>query len=834
MVDFRKLREERKIADPINPYDIFKRLAPEGINDLWHSQQVILNEWFNRRNESDLILKLATGGGKTIIGLLIAQSIINETKESVLYLCPTTQLAVQTENKAKSYGINVIRYIPGKGIPIGFRSGSCIMIATYNAIFNGLSKFGIEGDLDTISVGGIIFDDAHMSESIIRDAFTIKIPYSEDDELYDEFIGMFREDFAKIDRIAIFDDIVDGKDSKVLEVPYWAWNTKGEQVRELLKDNSDKIIFQWKLLRDNLKYCHCLISSDEVSITPIYPLVSMFPTFNGCKRRIYMSATLANDSTIIRTFDADVNSVLKPIQSNSNISLGERMILAPALMNLNNDVNIRELVKMLSEKISKDYGTIILTPSSYSAKEWDNIGEYADSSELVLEQVDRMTNNKEKGPFVWANRYDGIDLPADTCRLLIMSGKPAVMNCYDRYIATILNGSELINSIIAQRIEQGIGRATRGAGDYCVIIFEGDELVTWISESSNLNLLTPSTKAQMEIGNLISKEIKDPVELLETITMCYSRNSDWTSLHAEMLADISSEKVSYEESIKEAALERKFFNNYINGNPRLAKGELNELIASVKDVKYKSWLLQLLARIEYSLGETVQSTSTQKQAYELNNQLFKPNTEIRYEYLKEPSNQAKMVVDNLNKYSYKRAIISELTNITSKLNSNSSANQFEDSMERLGKIIGFESQRPEHEYGEGPDVLWRLTTDKFVIIECKSKKKIENPLNKKEHGQLLESYEWFREKYPEYEAIKVSLHPTDFATNGAHTNNTLVFTMPSLIKFTTNIKNLFDKLMQAELEVHDMYKLCDTYLKEYKLSSEFLEAEYFVKFRCHK
>ena len=50
---------------------------------------------------SDAIVKLHTGGGKTLVGLLIALSSMEEKKGPVLYLTPTTQLVEQTIEKAK-------------------------------------------------------------------------------------------------------------------------------------------------------------------------------------------------------------------------------------------------------------------------------------------------------------------------------------------------------------------------------------------------------------------------------------------------------------------------------------------------------------------------------------------------------------------------------------------------------------------------------------------------------------------------------------------------------------------------------------------------------------
>jgi superfamily II DNA or RNA helicase len=110
MVDFSKLRKERGVPlKPIDPFELFRRLPRSNrelnINDLWQSQAEVLKEWNSKRDNKDIIIKLNTGGGKTLVGLIIAQSIINQTKGSVLYLCPTTQLTKQTLGLANDYGI---------------------------------------------------------------------------------------------------------------------------------------------------------------------------------------------------------------------------------------------------------------------------------------------------------------------------------------------------------------------------------------------------------------------------------------------------------------------------------------------------------------------------------------------------------------------------------------------------------------------------------------------------------------------------------------------------------------------------------------------------------
>ena len=219
MVDFKKLRSSKAKISVTDPIEIFRRLPkPPGITDLYTSQAHVLEEWFRRREEQDLVIKLHTGGGKTLVGLLIAQSILNEKHEPVVYLSPTVQLVEQTIDKARQYGISAVPYIKGEDFPDDFLSGRCVLICAYQALFNGMSRFGAPGSTrPTLKVAGIILDDAHVSFSTIRDSYTLRIDNGTDKESYKVLTNIFRNDFAEIGKEGTFDDIVSRNDASILE-----------------------------------------------------------------------------------------------------------------------------------------------------------------------------------------------------------------------------------------------------------------------------------------------------------------------------------------------------------------------------------------------------------------------------------------------------------------------------------------------------------------------------------------------------------------------------------------------------------------------------------------
>ena len=63
--------------------------------------------WDAIRQKKDVVIEMNAGAGKTLIGVLIAQSLVNETAGQVLYVCPTIQLIEQARMRAEECGLEV-------------------------------------------------------------------------------------------------------------------------------------------------------------------------------------------------------------------------------------------------------------------------------------------------------------------------------------------------------------------------------------------------------------------------------------------------------------------------------------------------------------------------------------------------------------------------------------------------------------------------------------------------------------------------------------------------------------------------------------------------------
>ena len=833
MVDFKRLRKSKPQGSAANPREIFNGLPkPPGINDLYASQAEVLEAWFRRRDDQDIVIKLHTGGGKTLVALLIAQSVMNETGEPVLYLTPTNQLVTQVLEQSRAYGIPTVRYRKGVPLPSEFQDARSVLVGAYATLFNGRSKFGVRGSSSGyVDVGAIVLDDAHVAISSVRDAFTLTVKAADHPDVYRELADRFRPAFKDVGRLGIFNDIVAGREFGVIEVPSRAWNSKNAEIQQYLSTRADGIDpFVWPFLRDSFDVSHCLFSRNAVTVTPMFPLVDLLPTFSRCKRRVYMSATIADDSEIIRAFGASKKAVETPITSQSLAGVGERLILVPAFMSLD-DTPILPLVhRAVSKLAQKQRGVVILSPSGAAAGKWSSVAEYPETTDHVSDSIAAMRAGEGFGPMVLANRYDGIDLTGDACRLLVMDDLPQGSTDYDLFRTSVMAGVS-VNSFLAQRIEQGMGRGTRGGADYCVVILVGSKLVGWIGRRKNLDFLTASTRVQLKMGQEVSEAVSSRKEFFETILKCINRDSDWVAYHASELAAAAQISPPGKFAIKVATAERRAFKYQRLGQLEKALAQLDG-IRNEADLATdgRAWIDATAARVAFQMGDHEAGEKLQLAAFAQNSNHTPPRRRPSYSPRPTPSEQAKAVVQRLLEFEQRAAMVADFDEAMSDLTPEASSSRYERALEALGSFLGFEAERPEKIYGVGPDVLWRTRGLLDFVIEAKSRKKPENPLYKNDHAQLLQAEHWFKQTYPSRRVARVSALPQAVAEAKATAAGTFALRLDDATRIVTGLRGVFGELVQATGSRQELTALCESALRKSGLTPKRLRDDFMVPF----
>lgn len=82
-----------------------------------------------------------------------------------------------------------------------------------------------------------------------------------------------------------------------------------------------------------MKLSHCYISAKEISIIPNCTPIQKITSFDEAKRRIYMSATLPDDSPFSTVMGLDFDKKMTVISPEKANDIGERLIVVPKIIN---------------------------------------------------------------------------------------------------------------------------------------------------------------------------------------------------------------------------------------------------------------------------------------------------------------------------------------------------------------------------------------------------------------------------------------------------------------------------------------------------------------------
>lgn len=807
MIDFSKRLKTKGLVKKVNPIEVYDSLDRRSeTGPLRPSQLNILSDWFlNRSKNKDNVIKLHTGEGKTLIGLLLLQSKINETGMPCLYVCPNKYLAEQVKQDAKKFGIQYVETSGSRELPEQFLNGEKILITHVQKVFNGLSKFGIGAK--SLNVGSVVLDDAHACVDSIRSALTITV--NKEHAIYKHFIELFSDDLS-LQGEGSFLDIRDGDYNTMLPIPYWCWLDKIDEVTTFLAShrNDDDIKFSWPLLRNMVKNCQAFISGAKLEISPYLLPIEEFGIFHNAKNRILMSATTQEDSLFIKCLGFGVealsNSLLNPDMKWS----GEKMILMPSLIaeELDREAVVNAFAKNMK---GRSHGVVFLTSSFATEEQFKQLGSIVAKTDTIAQNIESLKSGHYNSPVVFVNRYDGIDLPDDSCRILIIDSKPYFDTLIDRYEEECRPTSDILNLKLAQKIEQGLGRSVRGEKDYSVIILLGSDLVKYVKSPITQKYFSLQTRKQIQIGldivDMISEESSqtNSVSLLNNvIAQAINRDEGWKNYYIENMSLLESESVdnSLYDLVK---LEYDAEVNYNNGIYDKAITKMQELCDCFSgDAQEKSWFQQQLARYKY-LNSKAESIKLQRSAYLNNKRLLKPNVVIPYEKLSYMnSNRISRVKHWIANYDCYEDLILSVNHILDDLSFGINSNKFEMALNSVGEMLGYICAMPDKDIKKGPDNLWCGVNDKYIMFECKNEVlETRKEINKHEAAQMNSHCEWFKSEYGEMtKCEKYIVIPTHHLSyHGDLPSDVKVVNRTRLNRFKGSVKAFFQELAKYEI-----------------------------------
>ena len=814
-----KLAQAPVLTDPL---EIYKNLDLTAcVSELRPAQEEVLTKWYKDLYEQkDVILKLHTGEGKTLVGLLMLLSRLNKGLGPCVYVSPNKQLAEQASADAKKFGIPHLLVSEGE-LPSEFLESKKLMITHVHKVFNGLTHFGL--DNRAIKVGTFVLDDSHACIDAIRTSFTIQIKRVE--PLFNILLKMFETVLRWQGEGSFFAIESNPYASDLLTVPYWSWIENCDEVlRQLMEyDDEEYIKFALPLLKDKLRYCTMYVTGRCIEIVPYYPLIERYTSFTQAKQRILMSATTQEDSFFVRGLGLSAEAVQNPLTSQLRHWSGEKMIIFPSV--IDECLNLEIIRQCVGNGLFGKSKCTVLVPSYRAADDYNKRGCITPSKEDDIKSaLSSLRAGTQIAPTVFTNRYDGIDLADDMCRVLILDSLPAFSSLAELYEQQCRTTSDMINIKIAQKIEQGLGRSVRGERDYTTIIITGANLVKFMKSPETRKYFSDQTNMQIKIGEDIAKESsseKDETKPLKPIhdlmKLCLKRNEGWKMYYKSTMDSMPITKAEHpllDRLVKERAADLAFMKKDWAEVIRIYREIANSLS---NDTLEQGWYLQELAKYMCH-SSTTEALKTQKSAYSHNQYLLTVET-VNYKKVDMLDDiSLKNIKAYIGKYSDYASLKLSVDEVLSNLSMGAGSKKFEGALQQVGQLLGFRSQRPDNEFKKGPDNLWAMPNNEYMVFECKNEVELNrDSISKSEAGQMEMHCGWFEEEYgADTKVSYIWIHPTNKLSSEANLTHS--------IKVMTPVKlDLFKKHLLAfvmEFSKYNLSSVTEESINEFLLNNK--------------
>lgn len=733
-------------ARPINPRDIFNSLTLRGaVENLWAPQGEALDDWFQKRISPDAIIEMPTGGGKTLVGLLAAQSIVNETRGKVLYVCPTKQLVQQTMARAAELGLPVASYEGGivakwSGEETFRRSeGPCI--TNYAAAFHANSVFRNE------ELAAVVLDDSHVAVSEMRGRFTLRIEQGHD--AYMPIVDLFREHFAKRGRSSSLEAATAGDSMALLFVPAFEFAARSTAVAAVLKRvgiaQDKRAKWPWMYLEEKLDRCFLVFGPNGIEIAPAIPPVHAVPVYRNAAKRLFLTATLPSQLELARVFGLDV--AVPCVRPSGKLGTAQRLVCFV------DGEDSTEHRKGAAELISNRKACIVVT-SEQGKDKWPHAERF--TSDAGQAGIDAFANDRTVRHLLLVARFDGIDLPGDACRVLVLDGLPRGTFLIDRFVLESVRVRELRASVTATRIVQALGRIFRSNTDHGVVLLVGAELHSWLKDPNFRAFLPPLLQQQVLLGLALRDKVDaGEVSFEQLAAGLLEAESEWDSLYAHGIAQEVSSSPPASEQLRTACLgEHLGYRDLWDGNYTKAATHFHAAadLAELVDETLAGWLAHLEGFALQRAGNSAAAATAYQRAASRRAEFGWPTVSAGAHLMpSEPvrvSSQAKCLSRLL---AQPIAFDSRLRKAVDGLNYEAAPALVEESLKVLGELLGLESSRPEKLRGATTtlDVLWvNPGHPSCAAFEAKTGKKETGMYTKEDIGQCHDHLQWLRSTRP--------------------------------------------------------------------------------------
>lgn len=727
-------KTKRTVQEFLSPEELYLSgtlpRTTAAVDSLWlHQGDGIRAYAEGHQDTPDLALELPTGTGKTLPGLLIAEWVRRKTAGPVIYATPTKQLARQVAATAEREGVPVSNltgsakhWDPADEASV--EGGEAIGLTTYSAVFNSSPKLP-EPRL-------LVFDDAHAGEQFVGNEYGISIRRYDDEDAYLEVLEALKPFLSGLLIQRLEGEPDPGAHHQVRLILPAVDQTALTKIDAALAGLTKPHSYKFAMIRSGLAACCVYLSYGGIQIRPMIPPTYENHIFARAKQRIYLSATLGSGGELERAFGRR-EIVRMPLPTKTPPRSGRRLFVFPDLVKGGDAIGLtKQIIGLTDKALVLSQETVANAEAAATALAGDGVPVMG-RDHLEQHGLESFAA-APTGVLGLANRYDGLDLPGNACRIVVLGGKPDAVGLQERFLSERAEANAALAERLRTRIVQGAGRCTRGPNDYAVVVVLGSDIMKYFSRPENLRALEPELQAEVEFGWQNSRGVA-PDELIENVEMFLEHGADWREQGEPAVAEFRQDAVKVEppgtDALgKAAALEVEAWQLAFGGDWIGASEKLQEAVPHVGPAATRGYrgLLLYLAGVWLHLGaqdETQRSRSRRlvrdaalaaNRSTWLKEMRELPDAES-VPLVPEDIVAVNHVVARLRGQLKPKQINAALTEMQEGL-AQDEATQYERGLTILGSFLGAEASKPK---GQGRcDSAWVWGTAIWMTIEAKS------------------------------------------------------------------------------------------------------------------